>query len=45
VLTAKAEQTDSGWRISALKNDVVWRRGTGLKKLFDDPLYRPKTEK
>ena len=45
VLTAKAEQTNSGWRISALKNDVVWRRGTGLKKLFNDPLYRPETKK
>jgi len=45
VVTATAEQTDSGWRISALKNDVVWRRGTGLKKLLNDPLYRPETEK
>jgi len=40
VLTAKAEHTHSGWRITALKNDVVWRRGTGLKTLLNDPLYR-----
>ena len=40
VLTAKADRTNSGWRISALKNDVVWRRGTGLKQLLHDPLYR-----
>jgi SnoaL-like domain len=44
VLTAEAAQTHSGWRIRALKNDVVWRRGTGLKKILDDPLYRPKTD-
>ena len=44
VITAEATQTNSGWRISALKNDVVWRRGTGLKKLLNDPLYRPNTE-
>jgi len=45
VLTAKAEQTNSGWRISALKNDVVWRRGTGLRKILNDPLYRQETQK
>ena len=44
VVTAKAEQTHSGWRIGALKSDVVWRRGTGLKKLFNDPLYRPESD-
>ena len=44
VLTAKAEQTNSGWRISALKNDVVWRRGTGLRKILNDPLYRQETQ-
>ena len=44
VVTATAEQTNSGWQISALKNDVVWRRGTGLKKILNDPLYRPETE-
>jgi hypothetical protein len=41
VLTGKAEQTPAGWRIGALKNDVVWRRGTGLKTILNDPLYRP----
>jgi hypothetical protein len=40
VVTAKAGRTNSGWRISALKNDVVWRRGTGFKTLLNDPLYR-----
>ena len=44
VLTATAEHGHSGWRISALKNDVIWRRGTGLKQLLHDPLYRPETE-
>ena len=45
VLTATAALTHSGWRLSALKNDVVWRRGTGLRKLVTDPLYRPDTQK
>jgi SnoaL-like domain len=44
VVTARAEHTISGWRLSALKNDVVWRRGTGLKRILNDPLYRPETE-
>lgn len=44
VLTATAERTNAGWRIRSLRNEVVWRRGTGLKKLVSDPLYRPETK-
>jgi SnoaL-like protein len=45
VITAEATQTNAGWRIGALKNDVVWRRGTGLRRILSDPLYRPNENK
>jgi SnoaL-like protein len=35
VLSAKAIKVDSHWRISELKNSVVWRTGEGMKEILN----------
>jgi hypothetical protein len=35
VLSAKAIKVDNDWRISELKNNVVWRTGDGMKEMLD----------
>ena len=35
VLSAKAIKVDSHWRISELKNRVIWRTGDGMKEILN----------
>ncbi len=35
VFSAKAIKIDNHWRISELKNNVVWRTGDGMKEMLD----------
>lgn len=35
VLSAKALKVDNHWRISELKNSVVWRTGEGMKEILN----------
>ena len=35
VFSAKAIKVDNQWRISELKNNVVWRTGDGIKEMLD----------
>ena len=35
VLSAKATKVDDHWRISELKNNVVWRTGEGMKEILN----------
>jgi SnoaL-like protein len=35
VLSAKAIKVDSYWRISELKNRVIWRTGDGMKEILN----------
>jgi hypothetical protein len=35
VLSARARKVDNQWRISELKNNVVWRTGDGMKEMLD----------
>jgi hypothetical protein len=35
VLSAKAIKVDGQWRISELKNNVVWRTGDGMKEILN----------
>jgi hypothetical protein len=35
VFSAKAIKVDNQWRISELRNNVVWRTGDGMKEMLD----------
>jgi len=35
VLSAKAIKVDDHWRISELKNRVIWRTGDGMKEILN----------
>jgi hypothetical protein len=35
VLSAKATKIDNHWRISELKNNVIWRTGDGMKEILN----------
>ena len=38
VFSAKAIKMDNQWRISDLRNNVVWRTGDGMKKMLNTGL-------
>ena len=35
VFSAKATKVDNYWRISELKNRVIWRKGEGMKEILN----------
>jgi hypothetical protein len=35
VISGSATKTSSGWRISQIRNDVIWRRGVGFQEMIN----------